>query len=124
MSSVRPRNRVRNPEAVRILELTCDEFIEEAAGSGISRPKATEYMEGEEGGGDGQEGVLSGAKLRKELLVQAKIKLTPGLENMGLEWSAVATLLEGDEVSIDELKQAVADPDSFFHKFDEASGGA
>ncbi|MEC9233468.1 MAG: 23S rRNA (adenine(2503)-C(2))-methyltransferase RlmN [Planctomycetota bacterium] len=40
MSSVRPRNRVRNPEAVRILELTCDEFIEEAAGSGISRPKA------------------------------------------------------------------------------------
>jgi hypothetical protein len=60
---------------------------------------------------------------RASLVAKAKEKLTPGLEKMGLEWAGVAEMLEGDSVSLDQLKQAIENPDSFFQNFAQAAGG-
>jgi hypothetical protein len=59
---------------------------------------------------------------RSSLVAKAKAKLTPGLEKMGLEWAGVAEMLEGDSVSIEQLKQAIDNPDSFFQNFAQAAG--
>ena len=56
-----------------------------------------------------------GALLKKKAIKLLKPKLEPHLKKQGLEWSDVVPVLEEID-SVDEIKQAVADPESLLQR--------